>query len=603
MEDDMAFEFNGDRIFKEAAIAQSKGCKIVRDYGILPDGQCACGNADHRAGGAAEKQCGKHPRGLQWGDKAAADEDTLWRWVEEAKDTGVPFNIGILLGPRSGVIDMEWDDDKAKAYAETMNLVDIETPTYVSGRSEHRLFKWDDRLAGCQAVVKPGGLEVRLGTGDLDAQSVLPPSWHWSGIRYKWKEGLSLEDVPFAPLPENLLRAIINDVDIGQRTSTAISSRTVLHGDVQEGSRHPYLLSYVTSKVFSHSRYLSGAAQADMLMEIELVNERRCKPPKSPQEIRTLFYSCVDYRRKLEASGEAIPRSEQELELAAEKIAKAEERQEAPVSGYAMHGLKWAAVDGWKDGEWLPGDWKIQVVCGDPAEIILCVPQWKNTPCKGEIAFNFADFESAKLVAKRIFEATRRVILHGDIAEWQIIWRGQDGNGKRPKLVGMFEKLFIEKSKADDIHVGTSSLRYATLSGYLLEVLSRAKQAKEDKPEPDKTGRPKWVKPDELWLGWQKTWEEIGRAHDVAAGERIRIKRMLCDRMKVKDFKEGRHNFAGTKRAYVIFTPEWLAAIENLSHGVVDDIPPNTGEPPYQNGGFEGTEARIPRIASQSIAG
>jgi len=599
----MAFEFNGDRIFKEAAIAQSKGCKIVRDYGIMPDGTCACRNPDHRAGGAAEKQCGKHPRGLQWGDKAAADEDTLWRWVEEAKDTGVPFNIGILLGPRSGVIDMEWDDDKAKAYAETMNLIDIETPTYVSGRSEHRLFKWDDRLAGCQAVVKPGGLEVRLGTGDLDAQSVLPPSWHWSGIQYRWKEGLSLEDVPFSPLPENLLRAIINDVDIAQRTSTAISSRTVLHGDVQEGSRHPYLLSYVTSKVFSHSRYLSGAAQADMLMEIELVNERRCKPPKSPQEIRTLFYSCVDYRRKLEASGEALPRSDQELELAAEKIAKAGERQEAPVSGYAMHGLKWAAVDGWKDGEWLPGDWKIQVVCGDPAEIILCVPQWKNTPCKGEIAFSFADFESAKLVAKRIFEATRRVILHGDIAEWQSIWRGQDGNSKRPKLLGMFEKLFIEKSKADDIHVGTSSLRYATLSGYLLEVLSRAKQAKEDKPEPDKTGRPKWVKPDELWLGWQKTWEEIGRAHDVAAGERIRIKRMLCDRMKVKDFKEGRHNFAGTKRAYVIFTPEWLAAIENLSHGVVDDIPPNTGEPPYQNGGFEGTEARIPRIASQSVAG
>jgi hypothetical protein len=174
MEDGMAFEFNGDRLFKEAAIAQSKGCKIVRDYGILPDGLCACGNPDHRAGGAAEKQCGKHPRGLEWGDKAAADEDTLWRWVEEAKDTGVPFNIGILLGPRSGVIDMEWDDEKAKAYAETMNLVDIETPTYISGRSEHRLFKWDDRLAGCQAVVKPGGLEVRLGTGDKDAQSVLP---------------------------------------------------------------------------------------------------------------------------------------------------------------------------------------------------------------------------------------------------------------------------------------------------------------------------------------------------------------------------------------------------------------------------------------------
>jgi len=602
----MAFEFDPDALFKEAALAQSKGCRIVRNYGVYPDGTCVCGNEDHRAGGGAEKQCGKHPRGNAWGDKSAIDEDTLLDWVDEARSTGKPFNIGILLGPRSGVIDMEWDDEKAKAHAETMGLTEIETPTYVSGRSEHRLFKWDDRLAGCPAVVEPGGLEVRLGTGDLDAQSVLPPSWHWSGIKYRWKDGLSIDDVPFAPLPDVLLRAIVNDVDMTTRESAGVSSRAVLHGDIKEGGRHPHLLSYVTSKVFSHARYLSGSAQADMLMEIELVNERRCKPPKTPAQIRTLFYSCVEYRRKMEARGDSLPQTDESMAAVADKIAQEEEegsRQQAPVSGYAMHGLKWGAVEGWKDGEWTPGDWKIRVICSDPAEIILCVPQWKNTPCKGEIAFSFAEFESAKMVAKKIFEATRRVILHGDIGEWQTIWRGQDGNSKRPKLTGLFEKLFIEKQKTDDVHVGTSSLRYATLASYLLETLARAKPASEDKPEPERSGRPRWVTPGEMWLGWVKTWEEIGRAHDVAAGERIRIKRLLCDRMKARDFKEGRHTFGTTKRSYVVFTPEWLAAIESLAEGGADNLPPNTGEPPIENGEKHRAETRILRIESEVIAG
>jgi hypothetical protein len=450
---------------------------------------------------------------------------------------------------------------------------------------------------------------VRLGTGDLASQSVLPPSWHWSGVQYRWKEGLSMDDVDFAPLPEVLLRAIINDVDISQRTSSTVSARAVLHGDIAEGGRHPHLLSYVTSKVFNHARYLSGSAQADMLMEIELVNERRCKPPKTPEQIRTLFYSCVEYRRKMEASGSKLPESDEDIAAVADKIVAVEEESKAPVSGYALHGLKWAAVEGWAPGEWLPGDWYIRMIHSDPPEVVLCVPQWTNTPCKGQIAFSFQEFRSAKIVAGRVFEATRRVILDGDSAEWQTIWRGQEGNSKRPRIVGLFEKLVIKKEKAQDVHVGTSSLRYATLAGYLLETLARAKEAPEDKPEPERSGRPRWVKPDELWLGWVKTWEEIGRSHDVAAGERVRMKRHICERMNVPDYREGRHLFGATKRSYVIFSPEWIAAIESLAEGAgevaqepSEDWTPNTGEPPIRKVVSARDFPRIPRIETQVLS-
>lgn len=586
MEVQVAYEWNPDALFRAAALAISKGIWVARLYGMTEDGRCTCGNPDHRVGGPAELQCGKHPRGKDWANRAATTEDEILEWLEE----GTPFNIGAVLGPRSGIIDMEWDDEKAKAYAETLGLTTVETPTYISGRSEHRLFLWDDRLSECNAVVHPGGLEVRLGTGLKSSQSVLPPSWHWSGVQYRWKPGFSMEDLPFAPLPDVLLRAIVNDADLGagQRSASAVSSRAVLHGDVGKGSRHPSLLSYVTRKVFGHPKYLRDSVQADMLVEIELVNERRCKPPKTSDEVRAMFYSVVEYRRRMEARGEETPEDDDEIEKVAAKIEeKGNEAQQVPVSGYSLHGLKWAPVDGWPAGEWLPGDWSIQVVHGDPAEIVLRVPAWKNTPCKGKVAFSFADFRSAKLVAAKVFEATRRVILDGDGKLWQIVWRGQEGNSKRPRLAGLIEKLLLAKQKADDVHVGAASLRYATLAAYLLEALARAKPPSEEKPEPEKSGRPRWVTSRELWLGWSKTWEEIGRAHDVAAGERVRIKRMLLDRLGVEDFVERRHTFGGHKQSYVVLTPEWIEAIQQLAEGAPeataapeqaeDGLPPNTG--------------------------
>ena len=598
----MAFEFDPDLIFKEGAVAVAKKLGVVKLYGIWGDGRCTCGNPEHRVGGGAEVQCGKHPQGKNWQNRAATTEEELAEWC----DTTRPFNIGIILGPRSGVIDMEWDTDEGRAYAESMGLTDIETPTYISGRSEHRLFLWDERLSGCGAVVKPGGLEVRLGTGELGAQSVLPPSWHWSGVRYRWKPGFSLEDVAFAPLPEVLLRAIVNDVDSGRQLATSqFSSRHLLHTVVEKGARHPYLRSYITRKVFLHPLYLQESAQADMIVEVMAVNEKRCRPAKTEQEVLALFHSCVEYRRKMEERQELIPTTDAGLAEIAEKIDEAVVPPQAPVSGYALQGLKWAPVDGWPTGEWLPGDWSIRMVHSDPPEIVLCVPAWNDTPCKGQVAFAFGEFRSAKMVAAKVFEGTRRVLLDGDGKEWQTIWKGQEGNSKRPKLAGLVEKLLIKKQRADDVYVGTSSLRYATLASYLLEAFARAKQPKEDKPEPDKSGRPCWVRPGELWLGWVKTWEEIGRAHDVAAGERVRMKRLLCERLGVDDFREGRHTFGSAKLSYVIFTPDWIEAVEEFAAGggVVEDCPPNTGISEKNCGKKNRANARIPRLATEVIDG
>lgn len=118
----------------------------------------------------------KRPLGMAWHTLATTVAEVIDGWL----DTG--HNLGILLGT-ANLIDVEYDDDAGRQWLAARGLLDIETPTWASGRGEHRLF----RLAGELPVMgwrKVGGAEIRL--GGKPAQSVLPPSRHPIGRAYSW---------------------------------------------------------------------------------------------------------------------------------------------------------------------------------------------------------------------------------------------------------------------------------------------------------------------------------------------------------------------------------------------------------------------------------
>jgi hypothetical protein len=582
------FEFDPNAVFKAGAAMLAAGGRVIRLEGITEDGYCTCGNPAHHIKGSGAKQCGKHPSGgASWQHRAAKTEDDILAWVEDYESTGKPFNIGLQLGPVSGIIDIEWDDEEAKRYAEQIGITRIDTPTYQSGRSEHRLFRWDDRLEVVEkAVVYPGGLEVRLGVGKKATQSVIPCSWHYSGRQYVWKPTKGIDEVEIAPLPEVLVKAVCCGGATGNgNRGKAKSSRWVIHGEVGEGHRHPSLLALCTKLVMRNEFYQSQDEQADIMGLVWNTNLQNCKPPKSREEVATILHSCVEYRRSLEERGEMLPKKQEEIEAAAEKIAEVgEESQKAPVSGYALQGLAWRPVENWREGEWLPGDWKIQMVESDPPEIILINPHWDDTPCRGRITFAFDEFRSSVKVANKVFQSTRRVVLDGDRGEWERAWRGVEGNATRPKVAGLVEKLVQKMNEDDSIKVGAASLRYATLCAYLMEAISKATTPRnEEAPEPNTSGRPCWVKPDELWFKWQKTWEDIGRQHDVQAGERIRIKHLLCQTVGADDLPEGRHTFGTVRHAFVVFTPAWVAAVQKLAEGAPKSPDETAADEPTQN--------------------
>lgn len=580
----MAFEFDFNETFKWCAIYLSKGLRIIRLHGIRPSGRCTCGNPECAIGKSLGRNVGKHPVGNEWGDRWAKSEDDILAW-----DDGVPFNVGVVLGPGGGYIDNEDDTPEGKAFRQSLGLHILETPSWTSGRSTHQLTRWDDRLADVSKA-EPGGLECRVGGGGMQMQSVLPPSWHHSGVQYTWRPGMSIDEIDIAPTPRELLIQILNYAG-GKSGSGGEYKGPLVWREVHDGEgRHRSLLFWAWNKIINDRYPLEPERRAVLTKEIQDANEKYLKPPKSPADVLKIVNSCFEhYRRKHDEMGwEPTPTdlSEKAIEAEAEVIGRADDGSSS--SSVAVSGLEAHGLERYQVGEvhgYRPGNWYIQMVQGDPPEVILCVPAWERTPCKGRIQMTFDTFRSAPKVASLVFTATRRVILDGDSAKWFAAWKGIDAS-KRSKGVsvpGIMEQLVQRKNEEDDIRVGTSSLRYAQLAGYVLQVFKRATSAaSEEKPEPHESGKPCWVTPDELWFQWGKLWEDIDRLHDLAPGERNKLRSMLINAMGVRDFEHRRHRFEHCRMEYVVFTKEWVQALEALAAGE-DEIRPVKGDIDWVN--------------------
>jgi len=564
----MAFEFDFTETFRLCAIYISHGLRVIRLNGIWPDGRCTCGNPECAVGRSGERSAGKHPIGSNWGERYARSEDEILDW-----DDGTPFNVGVVLGPGSGVIDNENDSPEATAYRQSIGTDRLETPSWTSGRSMHQMTLWNDCLESISKA-EPGGLECRIGGGGAQIQSVMPPSWHYSGVQYQWKPGLSIEEVEIAETPRELLRQIVNyDSGGGGASGAGSSAGPLVFRPIHDGEgRHRALLLWSWNKIINDRAPLRAERRAVITKEIQDANEKYIKPPKSVKETLQIINSCFEHfrRRHHEERWEPSPTDLEETSVAteAEKILGGADKKLPPTSGYQSHGLERLDISGIE--AYSPGDWSIQFMKGDPPEIVLCVPAWENTPCHGRVSMTFDTFRSAAKVASTVFTATHRVILDGDAGKWHGIWRGIEASKKTggQSIMGLAEQLVQRNNDEDNIYVGSSAKRYSQLAGFLLQVLKKATTPKdEEKPEPNESGRPCWVTPDECWLQWGKVWEDISRQHDVAPAERNKLRSRLLDAMGEKDFTHTRHRFLSHRMEYVVFTREWVAALEVLAAG------------------------------------
>lgn len=138
----------------------------------------------------------KRPLGTAWQTRSTDNPDDVAAWLASG------HNVGLLLGPASGVVDVEFDEWPGIDELAAFGLTDIPTPTWNSSRGQHRLYRWEPWMPET-AVVRVGLLEVRI--GGRAAQSVLPPSIHPDGQPYEWT--IHPQECPIAAFPAQLLAA------------------------------------------------------------------------------------------------------------------------------------------------------------------------------------------------------------------------------------------------------------------------------------------------------------------------------------------------------------------------------------------------------------
>jgi hypothetical protein len=580
-----------------------KGWKLVRLYGVREPTVCTCWKG---------KDCGtpgKHPAGGDgWQMRATSDEDEILSWL----DSDTPVNIGVLLGPASGLIDVELDGPEASAAWSDLGLGEIYTPTYIAGRGPHRLFRWDESLPPIQ-VKKLRGIEFRFGNGGRASQSVIPPSTHHTGKVYQWVDGLSPSEVELAPIPEKLLTILWNDDGSGiQGGNGKKPSRMLLHDPVQYGGdgpgRNNELHRFAVREAFRSGPDIDRPQeQQDLLAKMRAINATMCKPPLPDGEVVSVVRSAISFARKTHISGhdpesamEAANLTERdgggEAESRGHHSSNGDGGGDPPAEGgkkprkavpkktceaFTASGLSFAPLTPNTDSEpeWGPGDWQLTIVHSDPLEYRLHVPAWKQytTNRSGNVSLTVDQYRSAMKVAAAVLAATGKIMLDAEPKAWHGIWDGglkvQDyATSKTPRsrrTQGVKAKLL---ETAEEEWPGASSLRYVVLAGWLHDRLMQASQPS-DEDIPDPTGRAAWRQDGTLWFIWGKVWEDIERNHKVTEGERLALKRRLLGSLGAQDFKHGRFRHLGdTRKNYVVWTRQELAALESMAiDGAGDD--------------------------------
>lgn len=537
-------EYHADNLFKEVAKLAARGWKIVRLWGVKNNFSCTCGRFDCPTPG-------KHPHGgAGWPERATDDESDIWSWLEDTEEH-TRSNFGVRLGASSGIIDVEFDSPEAEQVLRKYGLHLIDTPTYTSGRGEHRLFQYTTGLPDA-GVVKVDGLEVRIGGGEAASQSVIPPSWHRSGVQYQWLPGKSPDDCNPAELPDAFMAAIL---DSSKRRGSGLiaQSRDVLSSDgvVKEGGRHAFLVgaaSWLCSRVGDYT-----AANLRMVAALlEGANAARCIPPKSQDEVVKI------------AKDQFMHYQQKQVERKASKP-------------FERYGLLWNQ----DEGCWEPGSWRLTIVESDPPEYKLRVPHPGNPRRSVTVLLDAEEITRAREVAVAILSATKSVdVLDPNPARWTKVWDGENfrnDDGGWKSIRGLKCKLFDDADHEIPSIEANASANYASiLYGYINFGFSKKEDSEGERDRlPNHSGLPKWIQDKNgqwgLWLKWNETvdaaWRKKGLPQPKKTVKSI-LKAMILEETGERNFESEAKRFDGGSGRWFILRDRHMAALERLSGSI-----------------------------------
>ncbi len=191
-------------------------------------------------------------------------------------------NIGFVTGRISGVVVADFDSRDAVVAAKQQGY--LNTPCVRTGRGVHAYFQY------------PGGKVLKnfadAGTHmDFRAEggyTILPPSEHVSGRRYEWIKDRTIGEMPFAPLPDSILKKALVGTMTGRLSRDEMRN---LYKGRRKGDRNHTLARLCGSWVDD------GLSPEEALEMAEAWNQGN-RPPLPHDELVSTIKSIFRYRKK-----------------------------------------------------------------------------------------------------------------------------------------------------------------------------------------------------------------------------------------------------------------------------------------------------------------
>lgn len=230
------------------------------------------------------KRKAKEAAQLDWPNVATTNPEAARKlWSGKNKT----FNVGVVMGERAGIIDIETDNhggpDGEESLKQFMNQAGDCLPitwAFQSGSGGiHRLFRCDRPISKAEAILP--AVDVRAN----GSYAVVPPSIHPNGNHYKWLEGQNPTALPDGPadLPPCLLELLTEKTDKANNTPFELPDM------IPQGERDSTLFKMAAS--LRAQEY----AEEEIISILKAVNNRRCDPPLTDKQLEKICKSVGKY--------------------------------------------------------------------------------------------------------------------------------------------------------------------------------------------------------------------------------------------------------------------------------------------------------------------
>lgn len=322
---------------------------VARGWSAL----CLCPPDHVGVGKEHNKNCqsrGKAPWGpwKEYQDTLPTEEELREKW------RALPVaNVGMAYGPVSGLIGIDVDGPAGEELLQKKSAGDLPlTLEFFTPGGGRRLLYRIPNGAILRTTYEAPAKKQELRFQAKGAQTVMPPSRHSNGGRYKWVQAHGPGEIESAMAPAWLVREL---EDKGRRSSGNKSDWDKIYDGVGEGSRNSSAAAFI-GKLLASFVNLDDQEQVRLAwVSSEAWNERN-DPPLADSELKTVFTSI----------------------LGAEKRQRAAKDQDALLRVIDGEISKSVQSNGQAEGA-VP-DWHLKIIDSKPAVFLLRAPDWKDSP-------------------------------------------------------------------------------------------------------------------------------------------------------------------------------------------------------------------------------